>query len=184
MKILMVNKFLYPNGGSETYMLKLGEYLESIGHEVQYFGMEDKRNTVGNRCNVNAPNVDFHGSDGGIKSKISSAVSTVYSKAAREAIGKVLKDFGPDIVHMNNINFQLTPAVIYEIHSAGIPIVQTVHDVQIACPCHRFYIEHKQAVCEQCRRGAYWKCIKNKCLQGSAAKSAVAAVESYYYHFQ
>ena len=40
MKILMVNKFLYPNGGSETYIFKLGEYLEMQGHEVQYFGME------------------------------------------------------------------------------------------------------------------------------------------------
>ena len=40
MKILMVNKFLYPNGGSETYMFKLGAYLKSIGHEVEYFGME------------------------------------------------------------------------------------------------------------------------------------------------
>ena len=36
MKILMVNKFLYPNGGSETYMFKLGAYLKSIGHEVEY----------------------------------------------------------------------------------------------------------------------------------------------------
>ena len=35
MKILMVNKFLYPNGGSETYMFKLGAYLKSIGHEVE-----------------------------------------------------------------------------------------------------------------------------------------------------
>ena len=29
MKILMINKFLYPNGGSETYMFKLGDYFES-----------------------------------------------------------------------------------------------------------------------------------------------------------
>ena len=40
MKILMINKFLYPNGGSETYIFKLGEYLEKQGHEVQFFGME------------------------------------------------------------------------------------------------------------------------------------------------
>ena len=30
MKILMINKFLYPNGGSETYIFKLGGYLQSI----------------------------------------------------------------------------------------------------------------------------------------------------------
>ena len=27
MKILLINKFLHPNGGSETYIFKLGEYL-------------------------------------------------------------------------------------------------------------------------------------------------------------
>lgn len=39
MKVLMINKFLYPNGGSETYIFKLGEHLEEMGHVVQYFGM-------------------------------------------------------------------------------------------------------------------------------------------------
>ena len=39
MKILMVNKFLYPRGGSESYMLKLGDELRAQGHEVEYFGM-------------------------------------------------------------------------------------------------------------------------------------------------
>ena len=38
MKVLLVNKFLYPNGGSETYIFKLGEALFAKGHEVQYFG--------------------------------------------------------------------------------------------------------------------------------------------------
>ena len=40
MKILIVNKFLHPNGGSETYIFRLGQQLEKMGHEVQYFGME------------------------------------------------------------------------------------------------------------------------------------------------
>ena len=47
MKILMINKFLYPNGGSETYMFGLGQQLEKMGHEVQYFGMEHEGRCVG-----------------------------------------------------------------------------------------------------------------------------------------
>ena len=43
----MINKFLYPNGGSETYIFKLGDYLKSQGHEVQYFGMEHEGRCVG-----------------------------------------------------------------------------------------------------------------------------------------
>ena len=31
---------VYPNGGSETYIFKLGEALEQHGHEVQYFGIQ------------------------------------------------------------------------------------------------------------------------------------------------
>ncbi len=47
MRVLMVNKFLYPKGGAETYIFKLGEYLKAAGHEVEYFGMQDDKNIVG-----------------------------------------------------------------------------------------------------------------------------------------
>ena len=46
MKILMVNKFLYPRGGCETYMLKLSEELKAKGHEIEFFGMYDERKSV------------------------------------------------------------------------------------------------------------------------------------------
>ena len=61
MKILMVNKFLYPKGGAETYVLKLGACLASQGHEVQYFGMDHERRCVGNRVGAYTRNMDFHG---------------------------------------------------------------------------------------------------------------------------
>ena len=60
MKILMVNKFLYPRGGSESYMLKLGEQFRELGHEVEYFGMYDEKNTVSNSCGQYTSNMDFH----------------------------------------------------------------------------------------------------------------------------
>ena len=51
MRTLILNKFLHRNGGSETYIFKLGEALEQHGHEVQYFGMEHEGRCVGNRVN-------------------------------------------------------------------------------------------------------------------------------------
>lgn len=39
MKILMINKFLYPNGGSETYMFGLGQQRKSLlAHWQAYIG--------------------------------------------------------------------------------------------------------------------------------------------------
>ena len=34
MKILLIHKFLYPKGGAETYVLKLGESLTAQGHQL------------------------------------------------------------------------------------------------------------------------------------------------------
>ena len=59
MRVLIINKFLYPNGGSETYIFKLGEALEQHGHEVQYFGMEHEGRCVGNRVNAYTSGIDF-----------------------------------------------------------------------------------------------------------------------------
>ena len=57
----MINKFLYTKGGAENYMLKLGRYLTSLGHEVQYFGMDDEKRCVGNDIDAYTRAMDFHG---------------------------------------------------------------------------------------------------------------------------
>ena len=113
MKILMINKFLYPNGGSETYMFKLGDYFEKTGNEVQYFGMEHEGRCVGNRANAYTSDMDFH--NGSKLSKITYPIKTIYSREARVKIRKVLDDFVPDVCHINNFNYQLTPSIILEI---------------------------------------------------------------------
>lgn len=180
MKILMVNKFLHPHGGSETYMLKLGEYLTSLGNEVQYFGMEHPDRCVGNSAGCYTENMDFHNSS--ILKELSLPFKIIYSNEARKKISAVIENFKPDIVHLNNINFQLTPSIIYEIKKHGIPIVQTVHDTQMVCPNHKMYIDRKQSTCRECLSGNYMNCIKNKCLHNSVPKSMLAAFESYFYH--
>lgn len=180
MKILMVNKFLYPKGGSETYMLGLGDYLKSIGHQVEYFGMDSDNRTVSNSIDCYTDNIDF--SNSSTISKIKYPLKTIYSNEAKEKAAKVLDNFKPDIVHLNNINFQLTPSIIYAVKERNIPIVQTVHDVQIACPNHMMYNERTEKICSQCSNGHYINCVKNKCVHGSALKSVIASAESYYYH--
>lgn len=176
----MVNKFLYPNGGSETYMIGLGEHLKKSGHQVEYFGMDSENRCASNSIDCYTKNVDLRNAD--IATKLKSSIKTIYSKESAKKIGKVLDNFKPDIVHLNNINFQLTPSIIYEIKKRNIPIVQTVHDVQMACPNHRMYIEKEGRICQECINGKYINCIKNKCVHNSTMKSAIAAVESYYYH--
>lgn len=185
MKVLMVNKFLYPNGGSETYIFKIGEYLVSHGHEVQYFGMEHEGRCVGNRVNAYTSNMDFHG--GNKLSKFTYPVKTIYSQEARKKIRLVLDDFQPDIVHLNNFTYQLTPSTILEIQKwkkesgRNCKIIFTAHDYNLICPNHMLNNPYTHKNCEKCLDGHYMNCLKGKCIHGSAAKSAVGMMEAYFW---
>jgi len=178
MKILLVNKFLYPRGGSESYMLSLGKYYEEHGHEVEYFGMYDEKNTVGNSAEEYTSNMDFHSTG---LSRFLYPFKIVYSFEAKKKIGKVLDSFKPDVVHMNNINFQLTPAIIYAVKKRNIPLVQTVHDYQMICPNHLLYNFQKNEPCEKCLSSSKLHCIKNKCIHGSLIKSIIGYAEAKFY---
>ena len=178
MKILIVNKFLYPRGGSESYMLYLGQHLEKIGHEVQYFGMYDEQNTVGNCAGMYTQNMDFHSKG---LARFLYPFKIIYSFEAKKKIMQVIDDFKPDVVHMNNINFQLTPSIIYGIKKKGIPLVQTVHDYQMICPNHLLYNFDEHKPCEKCVKGNHVSCIKNRCIHGSLVKSIIGVIEAKLY---
>ena len=180
MKILMVNKFLYPRGGSESYMLSLGECFTRMGHQVEYFGMYDEKNTVGNSAGKYTKNMDFHSTGW---SRFLYPFRILYSVDSKRKIGEVLDRFQPDIVHMNNINFQLTPSIIYAIKKRNIPLVQTVHDLQMICPNHLLYNFQKNEPCEKCTRGSQFSCMKNRCIHGSLVKSILGFLEAKLYGF-
>lgn len=184
MKILMVNKFLFPNGGSETYIFAVGEQLQKEGNEVQYFGMEHPDRIVGNRVGSYTPNMDFHT---GKMSKVLYPFQIIYSRTARKKLRLVLEDFNPDVVHLNNFNFQLTPSVIYEIIRYGkktgkkIKILYTAHDTQLVCPNHLMRIPSTGELCQKCLDNGYFECVKNSCIHGSRLKSFLAYVEAVLY---
>ena len=188
MKILMVNKFLYPNGGSETYIFKLGEFLASKGHEVQYFGMEHEGRCVGNAVNAYTSDMDFHG--GSKLSKLTYPIKTIYSSEARKKIRLVLDDFQPDVVHLNNFTYQITPSVILEVvkwrKEANHPcrIVFTAHDYNLVCPNHMLNNPNTRQNCEKCLGGHFMNCTKGKCIHGSTAKSVIGTAEGFYWKWR
>lgn len=178
MRVLMVNKFLYHCGGSETYIFKIGDWLVKNGHEVQYFGMDDPRNQVGNRIGSYTSNMDFH--NGSYFRKITYPIKTIYSSEARKQIRKVLDDFKPDVCHINNFNYQLTPSIILEIKkwNKNCRIVFTAHDYQLVCPNHMCNNPNTHENCEKCLGGHFINCTKGKCIHGSTAKSAIGTMEA------
>lgn len=183
MRILMVNKFLYPKGGVETYVIKLGKILQSHGHEVQYFGLANKKNILGNMTGSYVSNIDFNE---GICKNLMAPLRIIYSFEARKKIRKVLEDFQPDIVHLNNIQFHLTPSIILEIekyrkeNKKNIKIIYTAHDYQLVCPSHGLF-DNKNQICEKCINGNYIHCLKTKCVKNSIMKSFLGMLDACFW---
>lgn len=187
MRVLMINKFLYPNGGSETYIFKLGDYLKSQGHEVQYFGMEHEGRCVGNAVNSYTSDMDFHG--GSKFSKIIYPLKTIYSSDSRKKLRLVLDDFKPDVCHLNNFNYQLTPSIILEIQKwrkegNKCKIIFTAHDYQLVCPNHMCNNPNTGMNCEKCMGDHFLNCTKGKCIHGSTAKSVIGTVEAVFWKWK
>lgn len=186
LKILMVNKFLYPNGGSETYIFRLGDYFQSAGHEVQYFGMEHAERIVGNTANAYTSNMDFH--KGSYVNKLLYPIKTIYSAQARKKLRQVLDDFQPDVCHLNNFNYQLTPSIILEIikwrkqTGHNCKIIYTAHDYQLVCPNHMCHNLSTHENCEKCLHGSFLNCTKGKCIHGSTAKSLIGMLEASFWN--
>lgn len=184
MKVLIVNKFLYPNGGSETYIFEIGKKLQEMGHEVQFFGMEHKGRIVGNNVNAYTADMDFHGNK---LSKLIYPFKIIYSFDARKQIRKVLDDMQPDVVHLNNINFQITPSIIDEIckyekqTKRDVKIIYTAHDSQWVCPNHLMMIPSTNETCDRCLSGNNIHCTKNKCIHNSRVKSLIGTIEANFY---
>lgn len=184
MRVLIVNKFLYPNGGSETYIFRIGKQLAENGHEVQYFGMEHEGRIVGNRMESYTSSMDFHT---GKLGKLLYPFKIIYSLEARRKLRPVLEDFAPDVVHLNNFNFQLTPSILYEIEryekktGKQIRIIYTAHDYQLVCPNHLLLRPLEYELCERCLQNGFQECIRSRCIHGSRIKSILGYMEGTLY---
>ena len=174
MRVLLVNKFHWNKGGSEKYYFELGELLKKHGHEVAYFSMEDDKNIKTGDKEYFVPKFDLNNS-----SKLK-ALDVISNKKNQKIMEHALDDFKPDIVHLNNFQRQLSASIIMPCIDREIPIVFTAHDVQAICPAITM-MDNDKNPCELCMHGKYMNCIKKSCNKGSKLKSALGALEGYYY---
>ena len=177
MKILLVNKYFYVRGGSETYFFGLAELLKKAGHEVIFFAMQDEKNLPCVQSEYFVSNVEFNG-DLSISDKIKAALRMVYSLEAKEKISSLIEKEKPDIIHINLFHRVLTASIVDAAKKYHIPVVFTMHDLNCVCPNHTM-LDHG-TICEACLHGNYLNCVKRVCFKDSRAKCLMAAVESEY----
>lgn len=174
MKILMVNKFHYVVGGSETYYFALKKQLEKAGHTVIDFSMADDRNYPSAYSAYFVRNVDYNGGSS-VREKLRMARNIVYSVEAKQKFEALVQAEKPDLVHLHLFQHQMSPSILDVIKKYRIPTVYTAHDLKMVCLNYKMM--HHGKICEDCRDGHIYHCLKNRCVKESLGKSAINFAE-------
>ncbi len=175
MRILAANKFYWPKGGSERVFFELNRGYAARGHEVAPFSMADPRNVPSPWSRHFVSGIDYDRVRGPIAGA-RAALRAIHSFEASRRIGALCREFRPDVAHLHNIHHQLSPSIVSRLAKLGVPSVFTLHDYKLLCPSYLFFTEG--AVCERCKGGRFHEAIVHRCVRGSRAASAAAALES------
>lgn len=182
MKILLIHKFHYMLGGTETFHYNLAEALKAAGHEVIYFSMQDDRNIPCPQDKYFVSNVDYNNPDlKGLK-KVKVGLKLIYNFEAKRKIEQLIKEEKPDIAHIGLLHRQITFSVVDVLKKYSIPIVMHLHELTAVCPCYTM-LRPDGTICSDCATKGYWNCVKNKCMKGSRTKSILAFVEAKFLQF-
>lgn len=182
MKILLIHKFHYMLGGTETFHYNLAEALKAAGHEVIYFSMQDDRNIPCPQDKYFVSNVDYN--DPGLKGlkKVKVGLKLIYNFEAKRKIEQLIKDEKPDIAHIGLLHRQITFSVVDVLNKYNIPIVMHLHELTAVCPCYTM-LRPDGTICSDCATKGYWNCVKNKCMKESRTKSLLAFAEAKFLQF-
>jgi glycosyltransferase involved in cell wall biosynthesis len=176
-RILLINAFHYLKGGVERTYLDESRWLAAAGHEVGHFAIRDPRNLPSPTARHFAPAADY-GEGGSPLAQIGQLPRALWSGPAARAMEGLLADFRPDVAHVHAPSRYLTPSFLRPLERARVPVVMTLHDFKHRWCTNRILFA-RGAPCERCKGGHHWHAATTGCVQGSRAKSAVAAFEAY-----
>ena len=160
MKILLVNKFYYRRGGDCIYTLNLEHLLKSKGHEVAIFAMKHPENEKSKWSKYFPSEVKFK-----LGPRMLEAFMRPFgTREVEQMFGALLDEFGPDVIHLNNIHSQLSPTIAELAHERGIRVVWTLHDTKLVCPAYT--CQRNGRWCDECFADKK-AVLRHRCLPGS-----------------
>ncbi len=178
MKVLLINKLFYPQGGTERYLFALEDLLESYGHETAVFAMDHPDNVKSEYSDYFVSRVDL-ARPRVSRAAIKAAGRIIYSFEAERKLRRLIRDTRPDIAHIQNAYHQLSPSVLKALKEEGVPSVQTIHDYAYLSPSYGLF-DHG-AICERVRPRRYLRAVLHRCVKDSLMASALDAF-AYRFH--
>src|SRR5262249_5130762 len=106
-RVLVVHNYYQQPGGEDQVVRAETALLQRRGHAVRLYA-EDNRSIAARPT----PRV---------------ALETVWSARSARTIGRLMREFHPDVVHFHNTFPLISPSAYYACRAVGAAVVQTVH---------------------------------------------------------
>ncbi|MBT8098492.1 MAG: glycosyltransferase, partial [Gammaproteobacteria bacterium] len=135
MRVLLCHNNFGVQGGAEVFVHEVARVLTDNGHDVAFLAAaEEGADTEWASYFPQA--VDYAGNK---LAAIAGFGKMVYSREARNAASRLIRDFKPDIVHCFAIYTRLTPSILDAFREANIPVVCSFNDYKHICPSYKLY---------------------------------------------
>lgn len=152
MKILQIHNSYLHDGGEDRVVRVEAAALEGAGDEV----------VVAHTANPNRFGAQ----------SASYALAPWNPKSARW-ITEMVDRHAPDLAHVHNTWYRLTPSVITALKRQAVPVVMTVHNYRMMCANAVFFRDGSP--CTDCLGRQPWRSVVHRCYRDSAAQSLIAA---------
>jgi glycosyltransferase involved in cell wall biosynthesis len=154
MRVLIVHNRYQQAGGEDTVVANEHALLENHGCETRLWSVSN---------DVIA----------GTLSKITAAVRASYSRPARDELARVITEFSPTVVHVHNFFPLLSPSVYDACRTAGVAVVQTLHNYRTICA--GALLTRDGHPCEDCIGASPYQGALHGCYRGSRIGSLAVA---------
>ena len=152
MKVLQLHTRYREPGGEDTVVAREHRLLSSAGHEVTTFNCENPEDPA--------------------RSALATAAAPWNVRTTRRLHRHITRN-RPDVAHVHNTWFAMTPAVIRTLSSHDVPVAMTLHNYRLLCVNASLFRD--DATCEDCVGHAPWPGVRHRCYRGSAVASAAVA---------
>jgi glycosyltransferase involved in cell wall biosynthesis len=152
LRVLQVHTCYREQGGEDAVVRAEGELLAAAGHEVVVHLARNPSSAA--------------------RTGAALAMSGWNPLTARE-LRNVAERVRPDIAHVHNTWYALSPSVLSALAAASVPVVMTLHNYRLLCA--NGYLFRDGHVCEDCVGSHPWHGVRHRCYRGSLIASTPAA---------
>jgi glycosyltransferase involved in cell wall biosynthesis len=149
---LQIHNLYVDAGGEDTIADTEAELLRDAGHEVERFRV---RNAARGRAAA------------------SSFAAAPWNVAQHKAMRERVRLLRPDVAHVHNTWFTLSPSIFGAIHAEAVPTVMTIQNFRLICAEGKLYRNGR--LCTECVGTHPWRAVRYRCYRDSRPASTIAA---------